>query len=239
VSIVDAADVETPSFDPRPSSRPDALRVILVVVITVAALLAAGAVGWLARSGGGSSSSTSGSSVDAGFARDMSTHHTQAVIMAGYTRDTTTDPAVKNLAFDIESSQTSQIGEMTGWLDSWGLSRSSSEPLMAWMSASSMAGMDMSTTSSSAAPGDTSLMPGMATPNQVDRLEKMTGKTLDVYFLQLMLRHHIAGVEMAQYAAAHAEHDYVRNLAQKMVDNQNNEITVMKQMLAERGAQPL
>jgi uncharacterized protein (DUF305 family) len=82
-------------------------------------------------------------------------------------------------------------------------------------------------------------MPGMATPNQLDRLEKMTGKTLDVYFLQLMLRHHIAGVEMAQYAAAHAQHDYVRNIAQKMVDNQNNEITVMKQMLTERGAQPL
>ncbi|MCW2530188.1 MAG: hypothetical protein JWM76_5048 [Pseudonocardiales bacterium] len=241
MSIVDVAEAPTSPADPQPSYRPDALRLALIVLITVAALLGAGAVGWLMRGDGGSTTSTTESSVDAGFARDMSTHHTQAVIMAGYTRDTTTDPSVKNLALDIETSQTSQIGEMTGWLDSWGLSRSSSEPVMGWMSASSMAGMDMSTPSATAttAPGDTSLMPGMATPNQLDQLEKMTGSTLDVYFLQLMLRHHIAGVEMAQYAAAHAQHDYVRNIAQKMVDNQNSEITVMKQMLAARGAQPL
>ena len=220
-------EIDEPVVSPRGR---DTLRLVLVVVTVVAALLAAGAVGWLIRGG---PSSTSESSVDAGFARDMSTHHTQAVIMAGYTRDTTTDPAIKNLAFDIESAQYTEIGEMTGWLDGWRLTRSSSRPLMGWMG-----GMDMNT-STTTAPADTPLMPGMATPNDVDKLEKLTGKTLDIYFLQLMLRHHEGGVAMAQYAVEHAKHSYVRGLAQKMVDNQNNEITVMKQMLATRGAQPL
>ena len=41
------------------------------------------------------------SSVDAGFARDMSTHHTQAVMMAGYERHNTSNPALKLLANDI------------------------------------------------------------------------------------------------------------------------------------------
>ena len=229
--------------------RGDVLRLTLIVVTAVAALVLAATLGWLVRgTSSPTSSSTSASSVDAGFARDMSTHHTQAVTMASYARDTTSDPEIKNLAYDIESAQTGQIGEMTGWLDSWGLTRSSSEPVMGWMGGTGMDGMDMDghdmdgmdmSTSATAAPGDTSLMPGMATPNEVDKLLTLTGAKFDVYFLQLMLRHHIGGVEMAQYAATHAEHDYVRNLAQKMVDGQNREIIEMKQMLAERGAQPL
>jgi uncharacterized protein (DUF305 family) len=215
------------------------LRMVLTAVALVAALVAAGAIGWLVRGDGGSSAA-SATSVDAGFARDMSTHHTQAVIMAGYTRDHTTDPAIRNLAYDIEYAQNQQIGEMTGWLDGWGLTRSSSVAVMSWMSDDGHAmHMDTASTSSSEDPGDVSLMPGMATPNEVTKLETMTGRSLDVYFLQLMLRHHIGGIEMAQYAATHAKFAYVRNLAQKMVDNQTAEITVMKTMLTQRGAQPL
>ena len=68
--------------------------------------------------------SVSASSVDAGFARDMSTHHTQAVVMAGYVRLHTTNASVLLLANDIYDEQTFQIGQMQGWLDSWGLTRS-------------------------------------------------------------------------------------------------------------------
>ncbi len=47
----------------------------------------------------------------------MSTHHGQAVTMASYERDNTSDPALKVLAYDIEGQQSFQIGEMQGWLD--------------------------------------------------------------------------------------------------------------------------
>ncbi len=54
------------------------------------------------------------------------------------------------------------------------------------------------------------LMPGMATPAQMTKLQTLHGKALDIVFLQLMIRHHQGGVAMAQYAAAHATQPYVR-----------------------------
>ena len=61
--------------------------------------------------------------MDVGFAQDMSVHHQQAVQMASWERDHTTDPALKQLAFDIETTQLQQIGRMQGWLGLWGVAR--------------------------------------------------------------------------------------------------------------------
>lgn len=201
--------------------------VLLVALIAVAALVIAGTAGWLIGNGSsGSNGTVRESSVDAGFARDMSTHHTQATVMAGYTRDHTSDPAIKLLAYDIETEQYFQIGEMQGWLDSWGLSRSSSVPVMAWMAGHDHVEAD-------------GLMPGMATQAQMNKLETLTGKQLDIFFLQLMIHHHQGGLPMAQYAAQHATLPYVRNLAAKMYQAQSNEVIQMEQLLRQRGAVPL
>jgi uncharacterized protein (DUF305 family) len=218
------------AIDPQDTAAPPAqqrgLRYVLITVIAVAALVVAGAVGWLVH---GDSSGTSAaptpsiSSVDAGFARDMSTHHTQAVTMAGYERDNTANAQLKVLAFDIETSQNSQVGEMQGWLDVWGLSRNSTHP-MAWM------GHQL---------GVNDLMPGMATPAQMDKLESLHGKPLDIMFLQLMIHHHQGGLPMAQYALANATEPYVRDLAQSMVNAQSAEIIQMEQMLRKLGGKPL
>jgi uncharacterized protein (DUF305 family) len=83
------------------------------------------------------------------------------------------------------------------------------------------------------------LMPGMATPAEINKLETLSGKALDIYFLQLMLRHHQGGLPMAQYAAAQATEPYVRLLASKMVEAQSREIIQMEQLLRQRGATPL
>lgn len=229
--------IDTPPQDQIAGADPDGvttpatrrpLSIVLVCVLAVAAVLAAGAVGWLIGNGGsGSGSSSPGdTSVDAGFARDMSTHHTQAIEMAGYTRDHTGDASIQILARDIETQQYFQVGEMQGWLDNWGLSRTTTRPVMSWMSGHS-------------AMQANGLMPGMASPAEMDKLETLTGKTLDVYFLQLMLRHHQGGLPMAQYAAQHAAEPYVRNLAEKMYQAQSGEIIQMEQLLRERGASPL
>jgi uncharacterized protein (DUF305 family) len=82
-------------------------------------------------------------------------------------------------------------------------------------------------------------MPGMATPTEMAKLRSLSGKALDVYFLQLMIRHHQGGLPMARYAADHASVDYVRDLAQKIVTAQSGEIVSMEQMLRERGGTPL
>ncbi|MDT4892072.1 MAG: hypothetical protein QOE97_1107 [Pseudonocardiales bacterium] len=199
----------------------------LVAVIAVALLAVALAAGYAwGHHERGSAASPGASSVDAGFARDMSTHHQQAVTMAAYTRDNTDDPAVRVLAYDIESSQEFQIGEMQGWLDGWGLPRQSDQAPMAWM-----AGHATLTTDG--------LMPGMATPAQMTKLQTLHGKALDIDFLQLMIHHHQGGVPMAQYGADHASSPYVRGLAQAIVAAQSSEIVSMEQMLRQRGASPL
>jgi uncharacterized protein (DUF305 family) len=201
------------------------LRVVLLAIIVAALLLVAGTVGWLIR--GGSSASVPGAtSVDAGFAQDMAIHHTQAVTMAGYERDNTSSSQLRVLAFDIETSQQFQIGEMQGWLDTWGLSRNDPHP-MAWMGHDHMA-MQAN-----------GLMPGMATPPQMTKLEKSHGKALDILFLQLMIRHHQGGIPMARYAQQHAQEPFVRNLAAQMVNAQSAEIVQMEQILRQLGGTTL
>jgi uncharacterized protein (DUF305 family) len=148
--------------------------------------------------------------------------------MAGFVRDHTTDPSIKILAYDIESSQNNQVGQMQGWLDGWGLPANNPNPQMAWMAGSPH---DHTETDG--------LMPGMATPAEMTKLESLSGKALDIDFLQLMLRHHQGGLPMVQWGATHASTAYVRNAAQKMADSQSGEVIVMEQMLRARGASPL
>lgn len=188
--------------------------------------------------GGDGASRPSSTSVDAGFARDMSTHHTQAVTMSGLAPGRASDPAVLLYAADIAESQQFQLGQMQGWLDAWNLTRNSSDQSMAWMSgdAGHQHGASAATTTTIAS--DTA-MPGMASAAEMDQLAASTGRDFDVLFLQLMIRHHQGGVPMAQYAADHAETGYVRRLAQSIVDAQTSEIDAMTATLTALGGQPL
>jgi uncharacterized protein (DUF305 family) len=210
------------------------LRNVLLAILAVAALMLAGGLGYAVGHRNSSAAMPGAGSVDAGMARDMSVHHRQAVTMAAYVRDHSTDGVVRTLAYDIETSQFNQVGQMQGWLDAWGLPPENPGTPMAWMGGSddmgAMGSMSMSANG---------LMPGMATQAEVSKLQTMTGKVMNVYFLQLMLRHHQGGLPMAQYGAAHASESYVRNAAQKMADGQGAEIVLMEQLLRQRGASPL
>jgi len=115
--------------------------------------------------------------------------------------------------------------EMLGWLDTWGLVRNSNDK-MAWMAGHAHVSAN-------------GLMPGMATPAQLEKLLSLRGKAMDVLFLQLMIHHHQGGVVMAQYAAEHAQESYVRNTAQSMYLAQSNEIVQMEQLLRQLGGEPL
>ncbi|MDI2132689.1 DUF305 domain-containing protein [Yinghuangia seranimata] len=181
----------------------------------------------------------SDTSVDAGFARDMKVHHAQAVEMSFVVRDATQDEATRRLAYDILTAQQNQIGQMTGWLSVWGLSQTTMDPPMKWMSPAGMTAMS----GHSMAPGMTMapdpnapLMPGMATKDQMDKLATLKGREAEVMFLQLMITHHQAGVAMAQDAVDHATTQVVKDLAKSMVNGQLSEIDLMRGMLTERGA---
>ncbi|WP_041834366.1 DUF305 domain-containing protein [Actinoplanes sp. N902-109] len=164
-------------------------------------------------------------SVEAGFLRDMSTHHAQAVEMAMIAHANSTNADVVTLAGDIALTQHGQINYMQAWLRDWKLSPTSSTPPMAWMPGSEGAVVN-------------GLMPGMATPEQLATLRKATGKDLDVQFLTLMRQHHLGGIHMAQEALVLSDNKDVDWLATSMVSSQQGEITLIDAMLKKIQAQP-
>ena len=218
----------------RPATR-TRLGAVLAVLAAVSLLLLGAAAGMLVGLPDSSATSAPGTdSVDVGFAQDMSQHHQQAVQMASWERDHTTDPALKQLAFDIETTQLQQIGQMQGWLALWGAPLDSPGGRhMAWMSSPDHA-HGVATSSSGV---DT--MPGMATSDQLRALRASSGPQLDVLFLQLMLRHHQGGVVMLQYGVDHASVPEVRNLAAQMLSAQTSESEYIGQLLSARGGTPL
>jgi len=210
----------------------------LLAVAAAVALLLLGAAGGLLVGLPGSSrtpATPTADSVDVGFAQDMTVHHQQAVEMAAWERDHTTDPALFQLASDIEATQTSQIGRMQGWLELWGAGSLPIGGHMAWMTGPT--GHSHMGTAMPA--GGVATMPGMASTEELAALRAATGHQLDVMFLQLMLRHHEGGATMLQYGAQHASMPQVRNLAAQMLRSQTTEAGYLRQLLAERGGQPL
>jgi uncharacterized protein (DUF305 family) len=156
-------------------------------------------------------------SAEAGFARDMIVHHGQAVQMAEIVRDRTESGAVRLLASDISLTQQGQIGIMQGWLGVWGLPITGSEPAMAWMGH----------------PTD-GPMPGMATPDEIDRLGKLPPERADVLFLRLMIAHHEAAIPMSQAILQRTDEPEVEQLAKDIIRAQKAEIENMRAMVDAR-----
>jgi len=208
---------------------------VLLAVIAVGLLLLGGGLAVALGIGAPQASATpTADSVDAGFARDMSHHHLQAVEMADLAADRSHDPAVRLIAFDIASTQNNQVGRMRGWLSLWGLPLNGGGEVMSWMG-DDLSHMHMDTGRAD----DGAIMPGMATETELTQLRSLTGTPFDVLFLQLMIRHHEGGTAMAEYGAKHAQEAAVRSLAQTIVDTQTAEVTTMEQMLRARGGSPL
>ncbi|SQD97208.1 DUF305 domain-containing protein [Parafrankia sp. BMG5.11] len=189
-------------------------------------------------------------SVDVGFARDMSEHHSQAVQMAMVEFNHGGNADVRNMAQDIALSQQREIGVMDAWLSGWGRTSTSANAPMAWMADDSAGGHGDHGTAGTGAmtdgtmpgggmtgrTGETVRMPGMATESELGALAAASGRDLDVQFLTLMIHHHRGGVAMAQYASMHADDDRVRALARAMVVNQAWEIDQMQRYLEQLGA---
>ncbi|MFD0582193.1 DUF305 domain-containing protein [Dactylosporangium darangshiense] len=166
-------------------------------------------------------------SIDAGFARDMSVHHAQAVEMGMFAYRLGTTDDIRNLGYDIAASQQWQIGQMQTWLVEWHLSPTSSNRAMSWMPSG------MNTLQPDGR------MPGMASADDLKRLKSATGKDFDTLWCQLMLRHHLGGIHMAEIAAKDASSQEVRDAAEKMRVAQSYDISQLTEKLKDLGAQPL
>ena len=147
----------------------------------------------------------------------MIVHHAQAVQMAEIVRDRTGSEEIRIMAADIALTQQAQIGMMQGWLEEWGLPIAETEPAMSWMGHPTEG-----------------LMPGMATPDEIDLLEKAPPEKADGLFLRLMIAHHRAAIPMTEAILERTDRPVVRQLAEAIGNSQRAEIQTMEGMLRDR-----
>jgi uncharacterized protein (DUF305 family) len=148
----------------------------------------------------------------------MMVHHAQAVEMAEIVRDKTQSDEIRIMASDMALTQQAQIGQMQGWLAVWGLPMASTEPAMSWMGHPTEG-----------------RMPGMATPEEINRLRNAPPEEADKLFLRLMIPHHQAAVPMAEAVIEETDRPEVEDLAGAIVASQRAEIKVMQDMLKDMG----
>jgi uncharacterized protein (DUF305 family) len=158
--------------------------------------------------------------VDVGFVSDMYDHHQQALQLATVAANQGTTTPVRTLATKMIAGQQLESGRFLQFLDGHGLAPGEPDrPVMGWM------GM--------ARPH--AEMPGLATPAELVALTNATGADVDRRFLELMIRHHRGGIDMAGHEADHGHDPGLRELAGRMVVMQGREVTDMELLLRDLG----
>ncbi|MFE5699871.1 DUF305 domain-containing protein [Rhodococcus koreensis] len=201
-----------------------------IILLLCAVLLGAGGIAagmWLQSARDTGVVGVQLSPADVGFAQDMSVHHEQAVLIA-QTLPRDVDPQIRVIADQIVAAQTSEIATMRGWLNLFDEPFTTARP-MQWMH-----GSDHVMSEQGGAP-----MPGTASTSEITRLAGLHGADAESLFLQLMIRHHQGGVEMAEAAIHAVASEPIRRVARGMIRDQSNEIAVMTALLGARDANPL
>ena len=149
---------------------------------------------------------TAQNAADVAFLQGMIPHHTQAVAMTDLAATRAASPAVKDLAGRIARAQGPEIQQMNGFLRAWGAPAGDM---------ASMGGMS-----------------GMMSNQQMTQLGATTGPAFDRMFLQMMTEHHTGAITMAQTELAQGQDPEAKALAQKIIADQQAEITEMQGLLA-------
>ena len=147
---------------------------------------------------------------DQRFLDQMIMHHQGAVMSAQMMIADSARPELRDLALRIIAAQQREIAQMQQWRNDW-----------------------YGATSTGAMPG---MMNGpMMNGGMMDRdqMRQMMGTNADFdrMFLQMMIPHHQAAINMGQQALAQAEHPEIKTLAQSIVTTQQTEITEMQSYL--------
>lgn len=153
---------------------------------------------------------------DVMFAQMMIPHHQQAVKMSELMlAKPDADPRVLTLARQIKDAQAPEITQMTGWLEGWGFKVM---PMGNDMDHSGQAGSGMD---------------GMMSEKDMKELEAASGADASRMFLEGMVKHHEGAVEMAQTEISDGKNPDAIKLAEAIVTSQQQEITVMKDLLTQ------
>lgn len=152
---------------------------------------------------------------DVKFMQGMIHHHAQALDMTELLKTRTSRDDMKRLAQRIELSQADEINMMRRWLEAHGQE-------VPGPHAHHMAGAPM--------------MPGMLTPEQMNRLTAANGTAFDRLFLEFMIQHHAGALIMVKdlFATPGAAQDSdIFAFASDVDADQRMEIARMDAMLKE------
>jgi uncharacterized protein (DUF305 family) len=147
---------------------------------------------------------------DVAFATNMIPHHQQAIEMAKLAATRASNNEVKDLAGGIEKAQSLEMETMSEWLREWGTP------------------VPPTTGSDNGGQGG---MPGMMSGEEMKNLTAATGPDFDRMFLQMMIRHHQAAVEMAMTEQAQGQNPEAKTLAEQIAADQKAEINEMQSLL--------
>lgn len=148
-----------------------------------------------------------GKSFDLQFIDQMIPHHEGALMSSEHMISNSKHPEMRQLYEDIQISQSEQIEQMQEWRNEWYPDAEKASGMMNEGQAASKMGNGMMDGS----------MQG-----------RMGGNTLDTMFLKMMIPHHQMAVDMSDEALSKAEHPELRDLAQKIRDEQSSEIEIMQ-----------
>lgn len=165
---------------------------------------------------------------DVEFMQGMIMHHAQAVEMTALINDRTTNEKLRLLGSRISHSQADEMRYMERWLKLRGMPVSNA---MSPMHHSS--GMAMPKRND----GETMMMPGMLTKEQMEALKAARGAEFDRLFLLGMIQHHkgaLAMVEEMFNTAGSGQDSELFNFATDVDSGQRAEIKIMESMLGER-----
>ncbi|MFD3621984.1 DUF305 domain-containing protein [Streptomyces sp. NPDC058676] len=171
----------------------------------------AGHNGHTATSASASASASQGqhNAADTAFAQGMIPHHRQAVEMADLAPSRAESAEVKKLAEQIKKAQDPEIKNLSGWLTSWG------EEVPA------EGAMDHSAHGTD----------GMMTAEEMDQLEKASGKAFDTAFMEMMIKHHEGAVAMAKTEETEGAFPDAKKMADAIITSQTAEIEKMNELL--------
>jgi len=151
---------------------------------------------------------------DITFAQGMIPHHAQAIAMSKMAVQRAVSPQVKDLATRIQAAQQPEIDQMSGFLRAWNAPVPSTNNPMGGM----MGQMH-------------GAMPGMMSGGQMHQLGQSSGAAFDRMFLQMMITHHQGAITMAKTELSNGQNPDARQLAQRIIDAQQREITEMQNLL--------
>jgi uncharacterized protein (DUF305 family) len=152
---------------------------------------------------------------DVRFMQMMVPHHQQALEMTALVKDRARNTKLRSFAERIDAAQGPEISAMQSWLRAKG-------------KATTGAGQGHA---GHMGRGAAVRMPGMATPEQMAKLQASSGQGFDRLFLQLMIAHHQGALTMAGEVLRTGIDVIAQRTALDVNATQSAEIRIMRDML--------